>query len=180
MAYLVPSLKVVFQELDTVWPNRDRRTDGWIGDSRHCPGSSDHCADAQGRVHAIDIDHDGIDPSLVIEALTSVPNVVRYINYNYRQYHQRDNFEDRPLGGKDPHTSHLHVSINKTDYARNYTDGFGIIPLAQIGQILIPDLQIVPDTDWSSAPLVYDFASHVNAVAVGVDGYGTMIEQLRI
>lgn len=180
MAYLVPSLKVLFQELDVVWPDRDRRTDGWIGDANHCPGTSDHCADAAGRVHAIDIDKDGIDPALVIERLVEYPGVIRYINYNYRQYHVRNQFEDRPLGGTDPHTSHLHVSIEKTDYARNFTDGYGIIPVGQITQILLPDMQITPQADWDHSTLIYDFASHVSRNGATWDGFGDLIEQLRI
>lgn len=126
MAFLVPSLKAVFAELNATWPNRDKKTDGWIGDKNHCPGTSDHCADSSGAVHAIDIDKDGIDPYFVIERLAQYPLVFRYFNFNYKQYHIKNDFVAKPLGGSNPHTGHVHVSIAHTDRARNYTGGYGI------------------------------------------------------
>jgi hypothetical protein len=44
------------------WPNRDRRSDGWIGDRAHQARVSDHNPDKNGWVHAIDIDHDFLGP----------------------------------------------------------------------------------------------------------------------
>lgn len=126
MAILVPSLKALFAELNATWPSRDHRTDGWIGDRKHCPSSSDHCADSRGRVHAIDIDKDGINPTFVVGRLVKYKGVVRYVNWNRKQYHVRNNYAPKPLGGDNPHTDHIHVSIEHTDTARNYVKGYGI------------------------------------------------------
>lgn len=43
-------------QLDARFPNRDKRSDGWIGDSAHAARTSDHNPDKNGWVHAIDID----------------------------------------------------------------------------------------------------------------------------
>lgn len=154
MAYLVASLKAVFAEINAVWPNRDKRTDGWIGDSRHCPGSSDHCADGSGRVHAIDIDKDGIDPRHVILRLAGYPLVIRYMNHAGQQYHIKNDFVGRPLSG-DPHNGWIHVSIHRTDVARNYTGGYGI---SSPGGIDVPgSIPGMPTTGEE----VFDFAGHV-------------------
>lgn len=177
---MVPSLRALFAEIDAVWPNRDRRTDGWIGDSRHCPGTSDHCADSAGRVHAIDIDKDGIDPDLVVARASNVEGVIRYMNWNYHQYHVRNDFAPTPLGGDDPHTSHIHVSIEHTDRARSYTGSFGIAYPVAGPDIIIPDLQIAPQSDWDSSPLIYDFGGVLSGIGDNLGSFGTMIEQLRI
>ena len=46
------------EQLDDSYPDRDRTSDGWIGDTRHSARPSDHNPDAKGIVRAIDIDRD--------------------------------------------------------------------------------------------------------------------------
>lgn len=180
MAYLVASLKDVFNELDTVWPKRDRRTDGWIGDKNHCPGTSAHCADSQGRVHAIDVDKDGIDTNLVIERLVQYRGVIRYINWNYYQFHVKNDYEPRKLGGKDPHTGHMHIEIEKTDTARNYRGGYGIVPGTLDLPAPVPELQTTPQSQWDHSPLVYDMAGSILSAGDNMSGFSSLISQLRI
>lgn len=45
-------------QINKRWGNRDKRSDGWIGDSAHQARKSDHNPDSQGWVHAIDVDED--------------------------------------------------------------------------------------------------------------------------
>lgn len=179
MATLVRSLNLLFDELNAAWPHRDHRTDGWIGDSRHCPGLSDHCADSQGRVHAIDIDKDGIDASFVVGRLTRYAGVVRYINYNFYQYHVRNEFEPKKLGGTDPHTSHIHVSIEHTDTARGYSGGYGILVRDPNAPVDIPDLQIIESNLWDHSPLVNATGNVFIATGDVVQGFATAFASMR-
>jgi len=47
------------EQFDDTFPDRDRRSDGWIGDLRHSARPSDHNPDQKtGVVRAIDVDRD--------------------------------------------------------------------------------------------------------------------------
>lgn len=52
------AISVLFAQLDERFPSRDKRTDGVIGDYLHQQRQSDHNPDANGWVHAMDIDKD--------------------------------------------------------------------------------------------------------------------------
>lgn len=179
MAYLITSLRHVFDELNAVWPHRAHQLDGWIGDSHHCPGSSDHCADSQGRVHAIDIDKNGIDPYYVIGRLSNVDKVVRYINYNRQQWHVRNDFRPTPLGGDDPHVNHIHVSAEHTDYARNYAGGWGIFNPYPVEEVIIPELTTTSQEQWDHSQLIFDVATEFFTTGSTLGDYANAISGLR-
>lgn len=111
MAYLAGSLRQLFREIDALWPNRDRRTDGWIGDADHQTRQSDHNPDERGIVHAIDIDRDGIEPQYVIDRVARTDRPTAYVIYNRQIWSRTRNFAVRPYTGDNPHTDHIHVSI---------------------------------------------------------------------
>ena len=64
MSNIKPRLSKAAQQLreqfDDTFPDRDRRSDGWIADARHlAAGTSDHIPDSKtGVVRAIDVDRD--------------------------------------------------------------------------------------------------------------------------
>lgn len=116
MAILAPSLRNLFNEIDARWPNRDRRTDGWIGDAAHQQRKSDHNPDSRGIVHAIDIDKDGIEPYLVVEQCIDESRPTSYVVYNREIWSRTKDFKPRPYTGDNPHTDHIHVSIQYGDH----------------------------------------------------------------
>jgi hypothetical protein len=177
--YVPASLRSIFNELDATWPNRAHKLDGTIGDSHHCPGTSDHCPDANGWIHAIDIDKNGIDPDYVVGKISNPDNVVRYINWNGYQYHVRNDFRPRPLTEADKHTTHIHVSIEHTAYARGFTGPWGIFPQIVTVPIVIPDLSTTPDTNWDHSSFVTDIAGDFQLTGDYLSGYSNAFAQLR-
>lgn len=174
-----PSLNSIFVELNATWPNRAHRLDGTIGDIHHCPGSSDHCPDANGWIHAIDIDKNGIDPDYVVGKLSNPDKVVRYINWNGFQYHVRNDFRAVPLTQSDKHTTHIHVSIEHTPYARGFTGPWGIFPQFVSPPIVVPDLTTIPDNDWDHSSFVLELGGEFYATGDVLAGYSNAFAQLR-
>jgi hypothetical protein len=58
VARLVAAGVVLRSQVNRRWPDRDKASDGWIGDRAHSARTSDHNPDARGWVHALDIDAD--------------------------------------------------------------------------------------------------------------------------
>lgn len=118
-------------QVNQKFANRDKRSDGWIGDAAHQARPSDHNPDKNGWVHAIDIDEDflgkGKGQSLAKEFADQLIKYARegkdggrlkYVVYENkiasgthanRYWVWRD--------GNWGHTQHIHVSF--TDKAQN-------------------------------------------------------------
>jgi hypothetical protein len=118
--------------------DRDRRSDGWIGDPRHASRPSDHNPDPKAGmvVRAIDVDAD-VYKSGKPDLMPDIANQIRlaakrgekrisYIIFNGRIASSRMGWRFRKYRGINPHNSHLHVSFTK----KGDTDGsFFQIPL---------------------------------------------------
>ncbi len=117
---LVPAGVTLRAQVNTRWPNRDKASDGWIGDAAHAARVSDHNPDSQGWVHAIDIDKDGIDAEaladqLIAYARSKAPGSARLKNIVYRGRVASGTYADKfwvwrndsSLG----HYDHIHVSF---------------------------------------------------------------------
>lgn len=127
---LAPSLVALISETDRLFPNRDRLSDGSIGDLAHSTRDSDHNP-SNGWVHAVDIDED-VAPGMTLDGFAAAVIArrdarVRYLIYegrivkSYVDSAGRAAWTWQPYTGANAHKQHLHVSINRTDGARNDT-----------------------------------------------------------
>jgi hypothetical protein len=91
------------------WPNRNRSSDGIMGDTAHQQRHSDH-----NDGNAFDLTHDpahGVDCG-VLSRLVINDNRVTYVISNRQIYNRARAGEGwRPYSGLNPHTHHMHVSI---------------------------------------------------------------------
>lgn len=127
--FLAASLVALRNEINQRWPNRDKDSDGWIGDASHQARQSDHNPDwsapgiRRGVVRAIDIDKDGIDVDQLIAAVVREPRVA-YVIWNRHIASATDDgrpWDWEPYDGKNPHTQHVHISILHTAAAETDT-----------------------------------------------------------
>ena len=127
--HLAPSLAQLRREINTRWPNRDKTSDGTIGDAAHSARASDHNPNSRGSVNAIDIDEDGIDAWGLVDLAITDPRV-NYVIYERKIWQRKHGFKPRPYSGINAHTKHIHVSIIQSVAAEQNTAPWGI---AKIG-----------------------------------------------
>ena len=114
-------------QIDRRWPKRDKRSDGWIGDSAHAARKSDHNPNKAGIVHAIDITENlgkgknrngrsarRLANELLEYAASGLPgsNRLKYVVYENRiasGTYKRSFWTWR--SGSYAHTAHIHVSF---------------------------------------------------------------------
>lgn len=151
---LVPCLVTLRAEFDAVAPDRDRGSDGSIGDSNHTSASDhtpdedsdilrDHDADDKNEVHALDIDSSGPWPGGPAWFDAAVKGIVdrhrrgeddrlKYVIWN-KQIANREieNWKWRPYHGtSDDHTGHVHFSARYTTAQESNTDPWGVDDMA--------------------------------------------------
>ena len=127
--HLAPSLAQLRREINARWPNRDKSTDGSVGDLSHAARASDHNPNSRRSVNAIDIDEDGIDAWGLVALLIADPRVY-YVIYEGRIWQRKHGFVPRPYTGINAHRKHVHVSIIQSVAAEQNTAPWGI---AKIG-----------------------------------------------
>ena len=121
------SINVLIQEVNAVAPNRNKRSDGTIGDASHQNRNSDHNPWVPppngGVVTAVDITHDpngGMDSRALAEHLRKLgangDRRVKYVISNRRIASSRQNWIWRNYTGPNPHTSHMHLSVSQYFY----------------------------------------------------------------
>src|ERR1700754_709752 len=141
---LTRNLAAFRDQMNTFFPNRDKASDGTIGDAAHAAGKSGHnpddsefdnaeCdsdADNKSEVRAIYIDDDTRDPDVSMEdilqhllhlARTQSNFPVKYMIYNRRIFSASSGWVQKTYTGPSPHTEHLHLSGVCSDQAdENY------------------------------------------------------------
>lgn len=119
------SLLVLRKQVDQIWPNRSKDSDGTIGDAAHATRASDHNPwvkdGLMGVVTAMDITHDpkgGFDSYAFADMLRdNKDSRIKYIISNRRIANSLiDNWAWRPYNGANPHDHHVHISV-KADKA---------------------------------------------------------------
>ena len=110
------------EQFDDTFPDRDRRSDGWIGDTRHSARPSDHNPDkATGMVRAIDIDRD-VHKSGKPDLMPDIADQIRlaakrgekrisYVIFSGRIASSRLGWRWRKYTGSNPHVAHCHISF---------------------------------------------------------------------
>lgn len=126
--YLAPALQVLRTEVDARWPDRDRTTDGTIGDQAHQATRSDHNPNARGSVNAWDMDRDGVDVPAVLAAFERHPSAHYWI-WQRQIADADDGWRPRPYTGPSPHTEHVHLSIRQTRTAEQDRRPWGLLPV---------------------------------------------------
>lgn len=128
MAVLTTALTRLRADFNTLAPDRDKGSDGWIGDEAHKQRISGHNpdetgggeyedADSKDEVRAIDVDKDlrvpGLTMLMCINKILATPNDLRrlkYIIFNRVIWSASDGWRPRYYGGDNPHNEHAHFS----------------------------------------------------------------------
>lgn len=112
--YLNPALTNFRREVNARWPNRDKASDGTIGDAAHQATNSDHNPDSDGSVDAWDMDVDGVDVQACINAALKHESI-QYVIYNRRITSRTWGLGVwRDYDGRSPHTEHVHFNTRSS------------------------------------------------------------------
>ena len=109
-------------QVDDSYQDRDKSSDGWIGDTSHKARRSDHNPDAKGIVRAIDIDRDlsgKAKPDLMPYLADQIrvcakrgDKRISYIIFAGRIASSRMGWRWRKYRGINPHNTHCHISFS--------------------------------------------------------------------
>ena len=109
------------EQFDDNFSDRDRTSDGWIGDSRHSARKSDHNPDGEGWVRAIDIDRDlsgKAKPDLMpdvadqLRILAKRDKRISYIIFAGKIASSKSAWRWRTYTGVNKHRHHCHISFS--------------------------------------------------------------------
>ena len=110
-------------QVDDSYSDRDRSSDGWVGDTRHQARPSDHNPDTEGIVRAIDIDRDlsgKAKPDLMPDLADQLrlcakrgDKRISYIIFDGRIASSKKAWAWRPYDGINKHNHHCHISFTK-------------------------------------------------------------------
>lgn len=111
------------QQIDDSFPDRDRRSDGWVADARHVAGGkSDHIPTSEGWVFALDVDRDLAGKSNKPDLMPYLANQIRiaaksdkrikYVIFDKKICSAKSLWRWVPYRGTNAHTHHCHISFS--------------------------------------------------------------------
>jgi hypothetical protein len=111
------SLATLRDQVNALYPNRSKSSDGTVGDAAHAATKSDHNPNSDGVVTAMDITHDpahGLDARRLAETLVaSRDKRIKYIISNAQIISsQVSPWVWRPYNGINAHRAHVHISVD--------------------------------------------------------------------
>lgn len=118
--YVAPALLTLRDETNAAYPDRDKASDGTIGDPSHAARESDHNPDwdsePPGAVRAMDLDSNGapgVLTDLVRDVLRATIGDARvwYVIWDGKIYSRTYGWQPRVYKGTNPHDHHAHVSL---------------------------------------------------------------------
>lgn len=117
MARLANSLTRLRDQINAKYPNRNKASDGWIGDQAHQASASDHNPNGAGVVCALDVTNDpanGVDIHAIADRIriNRHPDL-KYIISNSRIAGAWTGWQWTPYTGSNPHDKHAHFSVGR-------------------------------------------------------------------
>jgi hypothetical protein len=162
---LTRGLKTFSAELDAVFPNREKYTDGSIGDSSHSGSTSGHNpdrtgnaeyrdGDAKDEVRAIDRDKDlrsTVTMEQLIQYLVRLGRMgvylpFRYFIYRGRIWRKSTGWKTEVYTGANNHNEHAHFSGDYSQKADEWTGSLGLASLIE-GE---DDMATISQTDFNT------------------------------
>jgi hypothetical protein len=148
---LVPCLVSLRAEFNAAAPQRDKATDGSVGDASHAASSSDHNpdetgvtptkdADSRNEVHAIDVDKDlrraGLSMEqcvqrIVLRHRTGQDGRLQNVIFDGRIWSRSWGWTARAYHGANPHDKHAHFSARYDTDRENDTRPWGLLDLVE-------------------------------------------------
>ena len=109
------------EQIDDCYPERSRKSDGWIGDAAHTNRKSDHNPDpSNGYVRAIDVDKNldtrastGSYLADQIRECAKKDKRIGYVIYSGRIASAKSFWRWRAYNGINLHDHHIHISFTK-------------------------------------------------------------------
>jgi hypothetical protein len=161
-----PALLTARNELNAVWPLRDKASDGCCGDAAHAARKSDHNPNIEGYARAYDYDED-VTEGLGDRELTGMGLILlgdkrtKYLIYEAQLLYPDGTV--KPYTGVNAHRQHLHHSIH--DWAVLDTRPWGI------ARAFKPAAAPPEDDDMPPAPAVVRDSNGIRWWFIrGVDG----------
>ena len=164
---LVPCLVSLRGEFNSLAPERDRASDGSIGDEAHASSSSDHNPDETGttpyedadninEVHAIDVDIDLRKPGWTMQRAVQIivtrhrqgrDDRLQNVIYNRVIWSRSWGWTAREYTGSNPHDKHAHFSSRYTTHEESSTSPWGLLEEDDM-----PSADEIADAVWTRKP----------------------------